>query len=379
MTGLRVPFVDLHAQYLAYKEEFDSAISAVIQKTAFISGEFAHAFEQSFANACGVRHCIAVANGTDAIYIVLKMLGIGPGDEVITTAGSWFSTSETIGQTGARPVFVDVDDFYNIDATQIEPKINAKTKAIIPVHLYGQSAEIDEISEIAARNGLALVEDCAQAHLAQRVDARTHKLTGVGTFGVAGTFSFYPGKNLGAYGDAGAIVTNDDAFATRCRMFANHGALVKHHHRIEGINSRMDGIQAALLSKKLPHLSMWTEARRRTAQLYDNLLSGIPEVKIPRIRQGSTHVYHLYVIQCEKRDHLKQWLGDRGIETAVHYPTALPFLEAYSSCGHSKDNFPRAAANQDRILSLPMYAELTPTMVHDVASSIRQFYDSPGR
>lgn len=379
MNISRVPFVDLHAQYLAHKDEIDSAIGAVIQKSAFIAGEFVLSFEQSFANACGVRHCIAVANGTDAIYIVLRMLGVGAGDEVITTASSWFSTSEAIGQTGARPVFVDVDDFYNIDACQIEQKITAKTKAIVPVHLYGQSAQIDAISEIAARHGLAVIEDCAQAHLAQQTNERTGEISGVGTFGAAGTFSFYPGKNLGAYGDAGAIVTNDDALASRCRMFANHGALVKHHHKIEGINSRMDGLQAALLSKKLPHLAIWTEARRRTAQLYDNLLSTIPEVSVPRIRLGSTHVYHLYVIQCEKRDHLKQYLGDRGIETAVHYPTALPFLEAYRSCGHSKDNFPRAATNQDRILSLPMYAEITPIMVHHVASSIRDFYNSSRR
>jgi len=365
---MRVPFVDLHAQYLAHQAEFDSAFRDVIARTAFIGGEYVRQFDKDFAAAYGVRHCIGVGNGTDAIYIVLKMLGIGPGDEVITTAASWISTSETISQSGATPVFVDVDDFYNLDVEQVARKISPRTKAILPVHLYGQAAQVDVLSELARKAGIALVEDCAQAHFAERSGKR------VGTWGIAGTFSFYPGKNLGAYGDAGAIITDDDDFARRCRRYANHGALVKHQHEVEGINSRLDGLQAALLSKKLAHIHAWTDLRRRHAARYDELLRDTQGVSIPRVRRDSTHVYHLYVIQCELRDELREWLARREIETAVHYPTALPLLEAYAHLEISAASIPRASANQDAILSLPMYPELTDPMIEHVVASIRDFY-----
>jgi dTDP-4-amino-4,6-dideoxygalactose transaminase len=365
----RVPFVDLYAQYLAHKEEFDAAFRDVIRKTAFVGGEFVAAFERAYANAYGVKHCIPVANGTDAIYIVLKMLGVGPGDEVITTAASWISSSEAISQTGAKAIFIDVDEFYNIDVSQVESRITARTKAIIPVHLYGQAAQVEVLADIAARHGLAVVEDCAQAHFAERGGRR------VGTIGVAGTFSFYPGKNLGAYGDAGAIITNNEELARRCRMYANHGALVKHHHEMEGINSRLDGLQAALLTKKLAHLAAWTDARRRIAALYDEQLANIPQLQIPRVRAGSSHVYHLYVIRCERRDSLKEWLGRHEIETAIHYPTALPLLTAYKSHGLIDRDIPRAARNQREVLSLPIYAEMTREMVDHVATNIRGFYN----
>jgi dTDP-4-amino-4,6-dideoxygalactose transaminase len=365
---MRVPFVDLHAQYLAHQDEFDAAFREVIGKTAFIGGEYVRQFDKDYAQAYGVRHCIGVANGTDAIYIVLRMLGIGPGDEVITTAASWISTSETISQTGASPIFVDVDEFYNIDVEKVAARIGPRTKAILPVHLYGQAARVDALAELAKKAGIAMVEDCAQAHFAERNGRR------VGTWGVAGTFSFYPGKNLGAYGDAGAIVTNDDDLARLCRRYANHGAIVKHEHEVEGINSRLDGLQAALLSRKLRHIGAWTKARQRLAARYDELLKDVRGVKTPQVRPDSTHVYHLYVIHCERRDELRQWLTDREIETGIHYPTALPLQKAYQNLNIAPSAIPNAAANQAAILSLPMYPEMSDSMLNHVVASIRDFY-----
>ena len=365
---MHIPFVDLHAQYLAHQDEFDAAFREVIRKTAFIGGEFVREFEREYAAAYGVRHCISVANGTDAIYIVLRMLGIGAGDEVITTAASWISTSETIGQAGARPVFVDVDDYYNIDVAQVRAAITPRTRAIIPVHLYGQAAQVEVLEQLARERGLHLVEDCAQAHFAEWDGRR------VGTFGNAATFSFYPGKNLGAWGDAGAIITNDDELGRRCRMYANHGALVKHQHEVEGINSRMDGLQAALLTAKLRHIDSWTADRRRVASLFDHELVGVGDLELPRIRPGATHVYHLYVVKTSQRDALRSYLADNGIETAVHYPTSLPLLPAYSRLGVTPEAVPKAAANQDRILSLPIYPEMTAETVSYVAATIRAFF-----
>lgn len=367
-AGSAIPFVDLRAQYLRYKEEFDSALQSVIDKTAFIGGEFVEAFEREFEKSYGVKHCVAVGNGTDAIYVVLKMLGIGPGDEVITTAASWISTSETISQTGALPVFVDVDEHYNIDVELAAARITARTKAILPVHLYGQSAAVELLADLAADRGVALVEDCAQAHFAERRGRR------VGTFGKAGTLSFYPGKNLGCYGDGGAIITNDDDLARRCRMYANHGALVKHQHAMEGINSRLDGMQAALLRAKLRHIHTWTAERQGIAKLYDESLASIDEVEVPRIRAGSTHVYHLYVVRVPRRDELIKHLAARGIATGIHYPKALPLLEAYRYLGMSAADIPVAARNQAEILSLPIYPEMTREMVRYVVDAIREFY-----
>jgi dTDP-4-amino-4,6-dideoxygalactose transaminase len=367
----RIPFVDLHAQYLAHREEFDAAFAEVIARTAFIGGEYVRRFEQDYVCSYGVSHCVSVANGTDAIYIVLRMLGVGPGDEVITTAASWISTSETITQAGARPVFVDVDEYSNIDVARVEAAITPRTRVILPVHLYGQAAAVEQLADLAAERGLHLVEDCAQAHFAERMGRR------VGTWGVAGTFSFYPGKNLGAWGDAGAIVTGDARLAEACRMYANHGALVKHEHRMEGINSRMDGLQAALLSCKLRHLDDWTRARQRVAAAYDRGLANIAQVERPKVRAGSTHVYHLYVVQAERRDALRSHLAERGIETAIHYPTALPLLSAYDYLGMTPAQIPRAAANQSRILSLPIYPEMTDSMVERVVVAVKEFYGAP--
>ena len=366
-----IPFVDLKAQYRAIKSEVDAAIASVIADTAFIRGRFVTDFEKAYAAKYGVKHCVSCGNGTDAIFITLKMLGIGAGDEVITTSNSWIASTETITLTGARVVFVDVeDDCYDLDASKIEAAITPRTKAILPVHLLGQPAQMDVIMDLARRHHLAVVEDCAQAHFAE-FDGRR-----VGTFGIAGTFSFYPGKNLGAYGDAGAIVTDDDGLAEKVRMFANHGAdrVNKHEHLMEGVCSRLDGLQAAILSAKLPHIDAWTRARRERAAGYDQLLAGIPEVTTPKVRPGATHVYHNYVIRAARRDALQVFLKEQGIETTRHYPTPLPFLKAYEYLGHTPADFPVVAQHSREILSLPIYPELTAEQQRSVADSIRGFY-----
>ena len=364
----RVPLVDLGAQHRSIRTEIDTAIQAVIDETAFIGGSYVTRFAESYAQAMGIKHCIPVANGTDAIYITLKMAGIGPGDEVITVANSWISTSETISQTGAAPVFVDIDDYFTIDVSAIESKITPKTKAILPVHLYGQMCDMPALMALARKYDLRVIEDCAQAHLAS-YDGQL-----AGTFGIAGTFSFYPGKNLGAYGDAGCIITNDDHLATECRRYANHGALVKHQHAIEGINSRLDGIQAAVLSAKLPHLESWTHARIANAQRYDEFLSPLDSIITPRVRESCRHVFHLYVISTPQRDELRAFLAERGIATGIHYPTPLPLLPAYERLGHEPRDFPVASARASQILSLPMFPELTEIAQRYIADRVAEFF-----
>jgi dTDP-4-amino-4,6-dideoxygalactose transaminase len=366
---MNVPFVDLKVQYNSLKSEIDSAIHSVIKETAFIGGKFVEGFERAYANKYGVKHCMSCANGTDAIYITLKALGIGRGDEVITVANSWISTSETISQAGARPVFVDIEpDYFNIDAEKIEEKITEKTKAIIPVHLYGQPANILKIKEMCKKYNLFLIEDCAQAHFAE-FDGKK-----VGTFGIAGTFSFYPGKNLGAYGDAGAIISNDDDFAIKARMFASHGALQKHQHEMEGINSRMDAIQASILSVKLKYIDEWNSSRLKNALKYNELFSDLSEIKTPKIRENSFHIFHLYVIRTERRDELANYLKSKKIITGIHYPTALPFLHAYKYLGHKPSDFPIAHKYQSEILSLPMFPELSNDQIEYVVNSIKEFF-----
>jgi dTDP-4-amino-4,6-dideoxygalactose transaminase len=368
MTEANIPLVDLQAQYRSIKTEIDAAIRDVVENAAFIGGQRVSQFASDFAAAIGSEHCVPCANGTDAIYITLKMLGIGAGDEVVTVANSWISTSETISQTGATPVFVDIDEYFHLDPDLLEAAITPRTKAIVPVHIYGQPADMHAITEIASRHGLHVVEDCAQAHLAT-IGGRT-----VGTIGVAGTFSFYPGKNLGAYGDAGAIVSNDTQLAEKLRMYANHGALVKHEHQVEGINSRLDGIQAAVLSAKLPHLPQWTAARRSVAELYDGCLAGVDEVATPLRRPGTTHVFHLYVIRAERRDELAAYLKSKGIGCAIHYPTPLPLLPAYGRYGLRPEHFPAAHSAAKEILSLPIYPELEESEVERICTAIKRFY-----
>ena len=365
---MNVPFVDLKAQYAALKSEIDPAIQSVINETAFIGGKYVEAFEKAYTEKYGMKHCISCANGTDAIYITLKALGIGFGDEVITVANSWISTSETITQAGARPVFVDIDEYFHIDPSQIEAKITQKTKAVIPVHLFGQPADIKAVQAICEEHKLYLIEDCAQAHFATVNGKKT------GTFGIAGTFSFYPGKNLGAYGDAGAIVTDDDDFARNARLFANHGSLQKHIHEIEGINSRMDSIQAVVLKAKLAHIDDWNKARNSHDMKYNALLDDVEQVKCPKLRPDTFHIFHLYVIRAAHRDDLAAFLKTKGVFTGIHYPISLPLMPAYRYLRHKSSDFPVAYECQDEILSLPMYPELTDEQIAYVADSIKEFY-----
>lgn len=365
----KIPFVDLPGQYKSIQQAIDTAIQSVIHESAFIGGKYVKAFEEAFASMYGVKHVISCANGTDSLYIIMKMLGIGQGDEVITVANSWISSSETISQTGARPVFVDIDpDYFSINEKLISEKITPATKAIIAVHLQGQMCAIDHIHEICQQHKLYLIEDCAQSHLSSLSGKRA------GLRGIASSFSFYPGKNLGAYGDAGCIITDDDELANRFRMYANHGALQKHQHQIEGINSRLDGLQAAILSAKLPYLQQWTDARINNASLYHKYLAGIGQIVIPAVRPDSVHTFHLYVIRAKRRNELMDFLRQKGIETAVHYPTALPNLPAYNYLGTRPSDFPEATKAQEEILSLPMYPELTEEQIRYVSDCIKEFY-----
>lgn len=365
---MKVPFVDLKAQYQSIKTEIDTAISNVITETAFIGGSYVAKFEEEFASLYGVKHCISVANGTDSLYILMKMLNIGQGDEVITVANSWISSSETISQTGAKPVFLDADPvYYTIDISQLEAAITPNTKAIIPVHLFGQACNIEEIMAIANKHKISVIEDCAQSHFSEFNGKRA------GTTGIAGSFSFYPGKNLGAYGDAGCIITNDDDLALKCKMYARHGALKKHQHQIEGVNSRLDGLQAAILSAKLPYILEWTEKRIQHAATYTKLFTGHNTVITPTVLDNSKHTFHLYVIRHEKRDELAAYLKENGIETAVHYPVAIPNMVAYKYMGHQPADFPVASKYADRILSLPMYPELTEEQIAYVVNTVKKF------
>lgn len=360
-SNMKVPFVDLKAQYHTLKAEIDQAIANVIAETAFISGKYAKAFEEAFAQYLGVKHCISCANGTDSLEILLKAMGIGQGDEVIVPANSWISTSEAVSNIGATPVFVDIlPDYYTIDPSKIEEKITPRTKAIIPVHLYGLPAEMDEIMAIARKHQLKVMEDCAQSHGA------TYKGKMTGTFGDCASFSFYPGKNLGAYGDAGAMVTSDDEIARIARLIANHGQPKKNEHEIEGRNSRLDGMQAAVLSVKLPHLEKWTEARRHNAALYKKYLSDLGII-LPKEPAYSRHVYHLFVVRVANREQVIERLKAEGVETGIHYPTPLPLLKAYQRFGYTAQDFPVAASQMYQLLSLPMYPELTEEMIEHVA------------
>lgn len=365
-----IPFVDLKSQYHSIKGEIDAAIQSVLNDTAFVGGKYVISFEQAFASKYGVKHCISCANGTDTIFISLKAAGIGPGDEVITAANTFIATSEAISLTGARPVFVDIDEFYHLDPARLEEKINPKTRAVIPVHLYGQPAAIDRIKAICDRHNLVMIEDCAQSHFATFNGQKT------GTFGLAGTFSFYPGKNLGAYGDGGAIITNDDDFARRARLLTNHGSQKKYIHEIEGINSRLDGLQAAILSVKLKYIEAWNEARFQHALKLNQLLSDIPQIKCPKIRPGCSHIFHIYCIRVSERELLIDYLKSRGVATNIHYPYALPFTQAYAYLNHKPEDFPAAYAQQSQILSLPMYPELSEDQIEYITDSLRKFYSS---
>jgi len=368
---MKIQLVNLSAQYLSIKNEIDSSINDVINETAFIKGKYLKIFEEKFAEANNVKFCIGVGNGTDALYIALRALGINYGDEVITTSLSWISTSEAILQCGATPVFIDINPrTFNIDVDKIESKISKNTKAILPVHLYGQPSEIGKIKDICNRYKIYLVEDCAQAHFAEYNSKK------VGTFGQIGTFSFYPGKNLGAFGDGGALITNNLELSEKIRRIANHGALKKHDHLIEGINSRLDGIQAAILSVKLKYINDWNSKRLKIAKSYSSLLKNIGDIQIPFIDDSVKHIFHIYCIKTSFRDELKTYLLKKGISTGIHYPKALPFLKPFSSLDHSIELFQNSHDITNQILSLPMYPELTENEIEYIVKSIKSFFKS---
>ena len=362
---MKIPLVDLKAQYASIKSEIDQAVQRVLDETDFIGGSAVGEFERAFAAYCGTRSAVALANGTDALQLSLLACGVGRGDEVITAVNTFIATSEAISATGARPVFVDNDPLtYTIDVRKIEEKITPRTKAIIPIHLYGQPAAMDQVNQIAARHNLVVIEDAAQAHGA------TYNGSIVGNLGKLACFSFYPGKNLGAYGDAGAMATNDEELANKVRMLANHGRLKKYEHEMEGYNSRLDTLQAAILLVKLRHLKNWTEKRREHAALYTKLLSQSPEIITPSIQPGGAHVFHLYVVRVQHRDHVQQALKATGIATGIHYPIPLHLQPAYRYLGFPLGAFPVAEHFAGEILSLPMYPELTTEHIEHISNTL---------
>ncbi len=373
---MNIKFVDLLRQYHEIKAEIDEAMEQVIATTAFVgnaNNPFVRSFENNFAKFTGARHCIACGNGTDALEILLKAMGIGPGDEVLVPAISWIATSEAVSNVGAKPVFVDIEaGTYCLNPDLIDEKITKNTKAIIPVHLYGHPADMPAIMKKAQKYNLKVLEDCAQAHGAEIGGKR------VGTFGNAAAFSFYPGKNLGAWGDAGGMVTDNDEIATIARMISRHGQSGKKHvHLMEGRNSRMDGLQAAILDVKLKHLDMWTDARISIAGRYSKLLQEEP-VTLPVTLPNYRHVFHLFVIRTKHRNDLMAFLKERGIPTAIQYPTALPFLDAYKHYGHKKADFPVAAEMQDKIMSLPLFPEMKDEEINYVAEGVKAFFSKTG-
>jgi len=397
-SKMEIPLVDLRVQYLSIKREIDKAIQEVIDTVNFIGGSHLRSFEEAFASYLEVNHCIGVGNGTDALFICLKCLGISYGDEVVTTPNTFIATTEAISMTGARPVFVDIDEkTFNIDPEKLtellekrEKDGNNRIKAIIPVHLYGRPCEMDAILNIARKYDLKVIEDAAQAHGAMYYSSSPNneksdshqidndismKARKVGSFGNAGCFSFYPGKNLGAYGDGGAIVTNDAELAQKIRMYANHGRIKKYEHQFEGMNSRLDNLQAAVLGVKLKYLERWNEQRRRAAKSYAERLSEAQLIKriiVPDEAANSRHVYHLFVIKVKDRDLVRATLADKGISTGIHYPVPLHALPAYRHLNYKEGDFPVAERLAREILSLPMFPELTDDQIDYVCQVLEE-------
>jgi dTDP-4-amino-4,6-dideoxygalactose transaminase len=366
---MRVPFVNLQQQYATIKSEIDKAVSDVLQDGIYIKGKCVSAFETSFARELGVPYCISTGNGTDALFAIFSCLDIGPDDEVLTPALSWISTAETISLTGAKPVFVDVDSGdYSIDLVKAKRGLSTKTKALVAVHLYGQPTHLQATQEFCKQHNLLLIEDCAQAHFSKDEDRLA------GTIGKAAAFSFYPTKNMGALGDAGCVVTSDASLADKIRRFCNHGGLTKDEHLFEGINSRMDELQAAILAVKLKYIHQWNEQRRQKAMLYMESLQENLQIALPLVRPGAYHTFHQFVIKTQPRDALKKFLISREVETQIHYPVALPFEPAYKYLGHKPTDFPEADKLQHEILSLPIYPELSTESILYVCSCINEFY-----
>ncbi len=366
---MQIPFVNLRLQYESIQKEIDEAVKEVFTKSQFIGGEFVQKFEKEFAQIHQVNHCIGTGNGTDSLFIILKALGIGRGDEVITPAFSCIASAEVISLTGAKVVFVDVDShYYTIHSAEVERKITSRTKAVIAVHLYGQAAPVSELKKICDSNNLFLIEDCAQAHLTEE----NEKL--VGTLGVASAFSFYPTKNLGAYGDGGCVLTQDDTLAEKMRRMANHGALQKDDHEFEGTNSRLDSLQASILIVKLKYLKKWNERRIQLANKYTSLLQNVPGVTVPTVRKNTKHTFHIYSIRCKQRNELKEFLDSQGITTTTHYPKGIPYTKAYAYLNQKQESFPNTFQLQDEQLSLPIFPELRDEEVTYIASNILNYF-----
>ena len=367
---MKIPLVDLKAQYHSIKREVDEAISRVLETGQFILGKEVEAFEEEFARYLGVDHAIGINSGTSALYLALLAMGVGPGDEVITVSQTFVATVEAIHWTGARPVFVDIDEeTYTMDPAQIESKVTKKTQAIIPVHLYGHPADMDPILEIAGKHKLWVIEDACQAHGA------FYKGKRVGGLGHAACFSFYPGKNLGAYGEGGAVVTNDEALATQIKKLRNHGGLAKYCHEIPGWNARLEGIQGAILRVKLPHLEKWNELRRKHVREYTSLLKGL-DVKLPREASYARSVFHVYVIRARNRDKLNSFLSEQEIGCVIHYPTPNHLLDCFRGLGYREGSLPVTEKVSKEVLSLPLYPEMSAAQIREVAQAVQTFLSS---
>lgn len=362
-----IKFLDLNSQYLSIKSDIDAAIKNVIEKSAYIGGEFVEQFERDFAKYIGVDHCVGVGNGTDAIEIALEALHLPSGSEVIVPANSFIASSEAVSRMGHKVVFADVSpETYTLDLVDVERKITSATRAVIAVHLYGHPCDLSGLQHLAKKYDLLIIEDCAQAHGAKYGGQR------VGAIGDVATFSFYPGKNLGAYGDGGAITTNDKNLATTCRMIANHGRVAKYNHEFEGRNSRLDGLQASILMAKLPHLEAWVAKRNELAGQYVLNLEGLEGIILPIVSVNCYHAFHLFVIRTRLRDSLSSYLNDHGVQTGVHYPIALPCLKAYEG-RYLPEQTPFSASTSGQLLSLPIGEHLTFSDVKKVSDLIRDF------
>jgi len=366
---MKVPPLDLKRQYASIKDEIDSAIQNVLNHGGFVLGPEVKELESKLAEYCGAAHGIGVASGTDALLLSLMAAGTAPGDEIITSTFTFFATAGVISRLGAKPVFVDIDlNTFNINPDLIEKAITPKTRAIIPVHLYGQISEMDEIIQVAEKHNLPVIEDAAQAV------GSLYKNRKAGSFGLTGCFSFYPSKNLGGYGDGGFITTNNDDTADLLRKLRVHGARPKYFHSIVGINSRLDSLQAAVLLVKLNHLPDWHEARRGKAEVYNGLLSGIEQVTTPSVRDYNYHIYHQYTILAEKRDELKEYLKSREIGSEIYYPLPMHLQECFKDLGYRKNDMPVAEKAAEMALSLPIFPELTGEEQEYIVRTIKEFY-----
>ena len=369
---VNIPLLDLKAQYSNLEKEIQKAIQKVFDSGQYIMGPFVESFEEEFAEFCGTKHSVAVANGTDALLLILDAFDIGPEDEVITSPFTFFATAEVISQKGAIPVFVDIDpNTYNLDVNQVEDKITERTKAIIPVHIFGQPVDMDELSLIADKYNLLIIEDACQAIGAKYNDKK------VGSIGRAGAFSFFPTKNLGCYGDGGIVVTNDDKLAETIKILRFHGSNPKYYHSMIGRNSRLDAIQAAILSVKLKHIDSWNEKRNEKAKIYNQLLKNTPLIT-PYHDINRTHVYHLYIIQSNYRDELMGYLKERGISTGVYYPVPLHRQEVYKFLGYKDGSLPVAEKMSERTFAIPLYPELDYQQQIYISQQIGEFYKQRG-